>query len=51
MLSEAYLVVLLYTVLSLMGKQEGDLEEDYQVGRCQGGERHRVAGAAPLLAV
>jgi hypothetical protein len=33
MLSEAYLVVLLYTVLSLMGKQEGDLEEDFQVGR------------------
>mmetsp|Transcript_5234 Transcript_5234/g.11452 ORF Transcript_5234/g.11452 Transcript_5234/m.11452 type:complete len:353 (+) Transcript_5234:92-1150(+) len=31
MLAEAYLVVLLYTVLSLYGKTQTDLEEDYEV--------------------
>lgn len=30
-LAEAYMVVLLYTVVSLYGKQQGDLEEDFSV--------------------
>uniref|UniRef100_A0A7S0RL63 KIF-binding protein n=1 Tax=Chlamydomonas leiostraca TaxID=1034604 RepID=A0A7S0RL63_9CHLO len=31
MLAEAYLVVLLYTVVTLYGKEDNDLEEDYRV--------------------
>ncbi|KAJ9509739.1 hypothetical protein QJQ45_011263 [Haematococcus lacustris] len=49
MLAEAYLVCLLYTVLSLMARQEGDVEEDYEVVKTRMDECVRLQPKNPML--
>ncbi|KAL6765923.1 hypothetical protein V8C86DRAFT_2451898 [Haematococcus lacustris] len=49
MLAEAYLVCLLYTVLSLMARQEGDVEEDYEVVKTRMDECVRLQPKNPMV--